>query len=370
MRRAILLLLLCVYLFGRIRDSHDGVVRESPIDFSSLRERTNLASWLPHQPVRGYNGTHIDERYRKLSSRALDSGKQGTVQIYVDTAAEMNISVVVKTISAPSRNGIPVTLLPAFRNFTDRWPSELEAALALGPRTSKGQYAFVPVHDYFILRDLTSTTGRWSWALVTELIAGGTIEDLAGRVHSNTSSTADQVDLMFRSSLDRLLANLRWLHNDGYCHDDVKLGNIFARGPGQWLLGDLGNTRDVQHAWHTTRLWKRRNKWYVPSCQADDVRRALKAYMNFLRLACCDRAQFDWELRAGNAAWSKLYWSFVDGDSPADEAISISEENRPSTNDGDGSAYSGSFLLNLARKLLVDQEMKWNSNLFKLWILP
>lgn len=119
-RRAIFLLFLCGYLFGRIRDNHDGIIKESPVDLSSLRQRTNLALWLPHEPVRHFNGTHIDDRYRKLNMRSLNSGQQGSVQTYTDTAAEMNISVVIKTLSGPSRNEIPSTLLPAFRNFTER----------------------------------------------------------------------------------------------------------------------------------------------------------------------------------------------------------------------------------------------------------
>jgi len=119
-RPAIFLLILCGYLFGRIRDNQDGLVKESPVDFSSLRQRTNLALWLPHEPIRQFNGTHVDDRYRKLNMRSLDSGQQGSVQIYIDTAAEMNISVVIKTLSGPSRNEIPSTLLTAFRNFTER----------------------------------------------------------------------------------------------------------------------------------------------------------------------------------------------------------------------------------------------------------
>lgn len=370
LRRAALLVVFLVYLFGRARDSHDGHIRESAVDFSTLRDRTNLASWLPHKAVRSYNGTHIDDRYEKLDNRALDSGKQGFVQIYIDTAAEMNISVVVKVISAPSRNDIPPTLLPAFQAFTATWPSEIEAALALGPRTSKGQYAFVPVHDYFILQDATSGPKGWSWAIVTELIAGGTLVDLAQDVRKSNKLTADQVDLRYRASLDRLLSNLRWLHQDGYCHDDVKPKNIFARTPDQWLLGDLGNTRDAKHVWHETRLWRRRNKSYVPTCQADDIRRTLKSYMFFLRAASYNRAEFDWNFLSGKPSWARLYWSLISDDLPADDAIAASEQHMATSTETTAANYVGSRIFDLARRIWTDSELKPNSNLFKLWILP
>lgn len=250
------------------------------------------------------------------------------------------------------------------------WPSEIEAGLALGPRTSKGEYAFVPVHDYFILQDLTSPAQEWSWAIVTELVAGGTLANLADRVRSETPRSADQVDMIYRTAFNRLLANLRWLHNDGYCHDDVKPANIYIRSPQQWLLGDLGNTRDAEHAWHSTRLWRRNNKESVPTCTENDMRRALKAYMIFLRSASRDQAQFDWEFRTGTTPWSKLYWDAMDSSLSADDTIAISTENSPSTSQRDISSYRASAVFDRVRKLRVDEEMKWNSNFFKLWILP
>jgi len=100
------------------------------------------------------------------------------------------------------------------------------------------------------------------------------------------------------------------------------------------------------------------------------MRRALKAYMIFLRSASHDQAQFDWEFRTGSVSWSKLYWDAMDSGLSADDTIAISTENSPSTSQDRNSDYRGSTFFDRVRKIRVDEEMKWNSNLFKLWILP
>lgn len=117
----------------------------------------------------------------------------------------------------------------------------------------------------------------------------------------------------------------------GLCHDDVKLRNILAspplaehrhHGPGgapgdtitgmAWYLADFNEARHVAHPYHSSRLWVRINR-QLPDCRANDVRRLVKSYLQFLR-ACLPRElvpRFDEALLAGRQPLSRMYWASI-----------------------------------------------------------
>lgn len=81
----------------------------------------------------------------------------------------------------------------------------------------------------------------------------------------------------------------------------MKLDNIFISPTNSFLLGDLGNVREHGHEFHLS---------HRCDFQRNDVERAIRSYLTFLRLASGERAWFDQEFHAGNAEWSDFYWRY------------------------------------------------------------
>ncbi|KAK5679688.1 hypothetical protein LTS10_007636 [Elasticomyces elasticus] len=239
-------------------------IKALPTNFTSLYSPTNTQISLPERVIRQDDGQGIDDRY--VFIKQLGSG---------------------------------------FVNITTTWPAEIEAGLLLSQTQSVGEATIVPVIDYFTLRHNTSVS--WSWAMVTPYTPGGTLVTLASASRQQNRSP-EELDLTFRPAFERLLTDLSMLHAAGYCHDDVKPGNIFVQSPTRWLVGDLGNLRQKSHPWHDTHSWTRRLQW--ADCELNDARRAVKTYMSFLRAASADVDEFDREFLAG-AGWSRIYWEFM-----------------------------------------------------------
>ena len=358
--RTVILVCLILGLARTTLYRHDVAIRESPVDFSSLSDGTKRSLPLPERAIRQSNGSHIDERYRLL--KPLKAGGQGSVSLYADTST--NTTVVVKTISAVGRNRVPAKLRPLFKDITNTWPSELDATLSI-PTTLGNESAFVAAHDYFIYREDGAEPDQWSWALVTPFISGGTLVKFAHQLHESPK-TADQFDLDYRPTLDRLLDDLHALHEVGYCHDDVKPQNLFIEGRKLWLLGDLGNTRDYGHPWHNTHQWHRRNQW--SDCRLNDVRRALKSYLFLLRTACDDPTQFDRDFLAGVKPWSRMYWQFVHKPIYSSDDGSIAGQAHLSFDFGGVPSGHGTYLGNALRKILVDWELRPTALWWKLYL--
>ncbi|KAK3648350.1 hypothetical protein LTR56_007467 [Elasticomyces elasticus] len=276
-------------------------IKALPTNFTSLYSPTNIQISLPERVSRQDDGQGINDRY--VFIKQLGSGCEGSASQYIDL--QTGQLVVVKTFKAASRNPLPVGILADFADITTTWPAEIEAGLLLSQTQLVGEAAIVPVIDYFTLRHNTSVS--WSWAMVTPYTPGGTLVTLASASRQQNRSP-QELDLTFRPAFERILTDLSMLHAAGYCHDDVKPGNIFVQSPTRWLVGDLGNLRQKSHPWHDTHSWTRRLQW--ADCELNDVGRAVKTYMSFLRAASADVDEFDREFLAG-AGWSRNYWEFM-----------------------------------------------------------
>lgn len=320
-------IILLLALFGgvtrHVHDERDFTLKQYPSDFSSLIFAHPEALWRPQRPIRYRNGTHIDERY--VFMRQLGKGNEGTAALYVDTTdGEV---VVVKTFQSRLKNGksilrnsLPDSLAEDFEGFGEKWPTDIEASLLIGSWTGVNGTAFVPVRDYFVLNDERST---WHWALVTPFIEDGTLEKLAEntKVHERTPQ---KLDIIFRPVLEVVLGNLGSLHASRFCHDDIKLDNIFVADTKHWLIGDLGCVRHFAHPWHLTGRIKRDNQWQ--DCQLNDIRRLLKTYMTFLRRASRDTEAFDRSFVGKEQAWSRFYWRWMEQPVSAAKTLVLSQD--------------------------------------------
>lgn len=286
-------------LLHGLRNLHDNTLKPYSTDFSGLKDR-NIEAWIPPTPVRTLNNErHIDDQYHHL--RHLGRGAEGTAGLYLD--ASTGETVVIKTFENIARNEIPSKFLTSeFAEFTTTWPTEIEAGLLLGNGSVGATY--VPVIDYFILQN----EERWSWALVTPCISGGTLINLAASERRRKKTVA-HLDEIYRPMLTHLLAALVPLHAANLCHDDIKPDNTFIEAKDQWLIGDLGGVRHTEHPWHSTATWQIQNQW--PDCRLNDIRRTLKTYLWFLREASGDEVKFDLQFWNRSTSWSMMYWNYI-----------------------------------------------------------
>lgn len=196
---------------------------------------------------------------------------------------------------------------------TRRWPTEIPASLFTG-----AEPGFLRVKAFFFAS--SSPRQEAQWHLVMPLMEGGTLQHLAqhalqGQPEGKTS--VKDLDIRYRGRFNEVLSALRSLHARGFCHDDVKTDNVFI-GPstpeadGSWLLGDLGNVREVSHPYHTSRMWTLSNK-QLRDCRANDAMRAVKTYLQFLREASMPGRSsrsndFDIALLDARESWARLLW--------------------------------------------------------------
>jgi len=362
-----LLLLYLIHTFTHLgRHVYGAKLRDQPTDYTALAG-TAEPIWAPEHPVRYGNETHIDDRY--VFMRHLGQGGEGKTAIYVDTTTDE--LVVVKTYNYGKRgNAIPERLRPLFSAYTTQWRNEIEASIRFGQwREQQFSRFFVPVKDYFILQSSTDKT--WTWSLVTPFIQGGTLVNLAKQSRGREQSPAE-LDRTYRPVLHSILKVLAPMHVDGYCHDDVKLDNIFVSvsDPKHWLLGDLGQVRHEGHAMHKSWGWKDRNQW--ADCRINDVRRLLKTYIAFLRDASGNPEGFDRAFVEREEVWSQFYWEWMARPVDAETTVELSRTFVSGQDDGSALRIVDSEKTAcLTRK--VDQELKctrleteWRDYLFAL----
>lgn len=306
---------------------------------------------LRDEDILGSTRWQIDAKDQKrgreqlLSSRdqwkRLGSGCEG------DTFS-FNHSVikVFKPGRSPLRNCVPNTVSKL------RWPPEVPVSLLLGGLSGhrhagiSDRTEFLPVYDYFLSPTGENTPGEWY--LVTPLLETGTLEHLAKRLRKrNTSQTAEDIDMRYRPSFNRLLKALNTMHSQNLCHDDIKMDNVFVADSAQpsgntssssekeahWLLADLGNTRQANHKYHSSLLWAHDNGQNT-DCRTNDVVRLVKSYLLFLQAAAGSGdsgSAFNRAFLNASASWSRLYWytinsarGHLDGTTVAREILKMS----------------------------------------------
>lgn len=250
----------------------------------------------------------------KANWRPLGSGCEGSTFVW-----NQHVIKTFKPKGSPLRNCLPPELAGGSQSIErqtcspgTRWPTEIPASLAMG--TNQG---FLPVGDVFYAS--LSPEQEAQWHLVTPLMNGGTLQTLVktiARNHTDTELSIRTLDVRFRPRFDELLGALQVLHKTGLCHDDLKLDNVFVAQPsmehdGEWLLGDLGNVRELSHPYHASRIWTHSNK-QLPDCRANDALRATKTYLQFLRHAVNSsrgtRSRFDKALLEAREPWVRILW--------------------------------------------------------------
>ncbi|KAL8845872.1 MAG: hypothetical protein Q9221_008991 [Calogaya cf. arnoldii] len=103
------------------------------------------------------------------------------------------------------------------------------------------------------------------------------------------------------------------------CHNDVKPDNIYVEDELHWLLGDLGNVREINHHYYSTSQWHHEGQW--ADCQTNDLRRALISYLTLMRRASADTEAFDQQLMCRSSALAQLYWGFMEEPISAEELL-------------------------------------------------
>ena len=260
----------------------------SPTLFISRAVEEDNQSWLPDE-----ESAHFQDRF--LANRAiwvkLGEGWEGKTFMYQDSA--------IKTFTpgqSPFRNCAKGTA-------NEAWPTEIPASLLLGGterNATSSQGGFLPVRAYFMAASVSTA----EWHLVTPLLKGGSLKELGTRERRLQKNYQD-IDAYYRASFERLLHNMQRLHEAGYCHDDIKPDNIFVAKNANWVLGDLGNVRHVSHPYHTSRLWKENRQ--LEDCRANDVSRAMKSYVRFVRDSATDVHTFNAEFLQGIGPLNRLF---------------------------------------------------------------
>ncbi|KAG9196462.1 hypothetical protein G6011_01583 [Alternaria panax] len=232
---------------------------------------------------------------KRASWKVLGEGWEGKVFTYKDS--------VIKTFT-PGRS--------PFRNCAPdgtKWPTEIPASLQFGgffaDDANATHVGFLPLKAHFMAS--TEPNEPAEWHLVTPLLRGGNLASLAQRLSLDEQPMSyEHVDASFRPAFNKLLESMGILHDAGYCHDDVKPGNVFIQDESHWVMGDLGNVREIEHPYHSSRIWK--DNGQLEDCRANDVVRALRSYLKFVQCSAADEEDFNAALYKGRTPLSRLFW--------------------------------------------------------------
>ncbi|TGZ76622.1 hypothetical protein EX30DRAFT_389926 [Ascodesmis nigricans] len=298
----------------------------------------------PAKPFRRLQGTtnpNIDDRYEFI--KPLGNGCEGCTAIYRDTHRGNQLVVIKSFFQGVRTNPLPEHLRTHFRgegswNPRGRWPSEIPSTLYFTSINAPGEFhmrddgrrlngGFVYALDYFWVEE--GVGGWWwpgggmrhagrGWRLVTPFLSYGTLETLAALLRKR-GCAPDEVDRVYRRRYRGILEALAMMHEAGYTHDDVKLDNIFISPTNTFLLGDLGNVREHDHAFHHSSIAHSSSSILPPSPPSAsllpsppgllpppttaakqqqtqgiaDVTHAIRTYLTFLRLSSGRQEWFD-----------------------------------------------------------------------------
>ncbi|KAJ4400337.1 hypothetical protein N0V91_008796 [Didymella pomorum] len=265
------------------------VAKYSPTAFEQDSE--HWQAWTPDE-----ESAHLQDRIvaNRATWRMLGHGWEGETFVYQDS--------VIKTFTpgrSPFRNCAP-------GNAGEKWPSEIPASLHFGgteDNATTAQGGFLTVKAYFMA---VSSDTQAEWHLVTPLLKGGSLNDLTDRTR-NEGMTYREIDARYRPAFAGLLDSLEKLHKAGFCHDDIKPGNIFVADDSDWVLGDLGNLRHISHPYHSSLLWKENDQ--LPDCRVNDNIRALRTYTRFVRDSAVDADALNIHFFEEREPLTRLFWS-------------------------------------------------------------
>lgn len=250
--------------------------------------------WRPWMPDE--ESAHLQDRIiaNRATWRILGHGWEGETFVYQDS--------VIKTFRSgrsPFRNCAPGTA-------DEKWPTEIPASLYFGGTENNATISeggFLPVKAYFMA---VSSDTQADWHLVTPWLEGGNLNDLIVRTRKEGMNYRD-IDARYRPAFETLLNSLAKLHEAGFCHDDIKPGNIFVADDARWILGDLGNLRHISHRYHSSLLWIENDQ--LPDCRANDNLRALRSYTRFVRDSAVDADALNIDFFERRGPLTRLFWS-------------------------------------------------------------
>ncbi|KAI1338236.1 hypothetical protein F5Y15DRAFT_417286 [Xylariaceae sp. FL0016] len=285
----------------------DLAAKYSPTAFSASHQRS-IGQWPWQAASKGH-----DERRDILAHRRewkkIGGGCEGEVSIYEGTA--------IKTFFASNS---PLRNCLRSPEASVRIPAEIPASVLLGGLGGEfnERTDFMPVKDFFLVHSPENGNVA-NWHFLTPYLPAGSLTQLAKRLRTRQLSH-QELDAVYRPSFNRMLSALEKMHNEFLlCHDDVKPSNLFIANSTSdedmgthWILSDFGNVREIDHPYHSSRIWTvdgEQNK----DCRINDVLRLVKTYAMFLRSSLTDAQSFDSALLLGVEPWSELYWSATRG---------------------------------------------------------
>ncbi|KAI1513288.1 SPS1, serine threonine protein kinase [Pyrenophora tritici-repentis] len=288
----ILALLQQQHLFFTSR--HSLSAKYSATNFQSPNHGPYHRYWEPENERLQFQEELVANR---AAWKVLGEGWEGKVFAYKDS--------VIKTFTpgrSPFRNCAP--------NMATKWPTEIPASLRFGgisteDDTNTTYHGFLPVKAHFVASSSPGAPAEWH--LVTPLLDGGSLGTLAEHLYSRERPKSHrEMDAIFRPAFNRLLTSMSTLHDAGYCHDDIKPSNIFIQDESHWMIGDLGNVREVFHPYHSSRIWT--DNGQMGDCRANDAVRALKTYLKFIQSSIADDNEFNVAILGGHEPMSRLFW--------------------------------------------------------------
>ena len=256
-----------------------------------------------HPIIRVVNVTTNSFEPEYIYSHQLGRGYEGQADIY--TSASTQQPLVIKTFFSTTRTEpIPEAIaarLKSEHNITaTQWPVDIAATL----RNYGNAPLTIHALDAFLVTPSPADT--LPWKLVLPLYSSGSL-DAAADALSFLNLSATTIDRLYRPRFRTVLLALTQMHAAGFCHDDVKIDNIFLRDEAHgMLLGDLGQTRPLDHPWHSQ--WR--------DCRLVDYHRTWRTYLVLLREGARRDGEFDELLIRREAEWAAAYWAWTKNPMP------------------------------------------------------
>ena len=274
-----------------------------------------------HKLVRTMNETSNDFEPDYIYHRQLGRGYEGQADVY--TCQRTRKTVIIKTFFSTTRmDSAPrevVDRLQLEHNITaNKWPSDITATLRRynnGLSAGSGEDLTVNAIDaFYVPSNSTDPSRPLLWKMVLPLYAGALDSPTEALSYLNMSTSA--IDFLYRPRYRTVFEGLARMHttrdpalnNSGFCHDDIKLDNLFLRNEQhEIVLGDMGQTRTLDDQFH--RGWI--------DCRLVDAHRAWKSYLVLIRDASMrgrGPSEFDAQFATRTTEWAAAYWRWVEED--------------------------------------------------------